>query len=344
MVLQALKVTVCSLWGNKKAPQTHEKASTVLLQLQLESRFLCISNRFFLFCLFFFNPCFRFDLLDQQTMPASRFFVMLYLVVIFVVSSRTGGAAAFPPAAAAVALRSESLRYHKISFSFPQSPLSSDPPHLSTLSSRLQLSCFLAFGLISYTTPDGLWSCSWQFSPNLDVITVEVTAQYDGWVSVGFSDSMTMDKTDYVIGWIDANSLLVIDDRYTNPTNSRYSPKTDTSLGGLDNLSNVAGQRVAVNGVVSTTISFSRQCVTDDEVFFCSWRCCCISLLNFFSLFFSSSLMFPSVTARCSCCLHMGLLEHLGARVHTPPAAEALSPSTCCSVPPSLGGGTQTSS
>ncbi len=82
-----------------------------------------------------------------------------------------------------------------------------------------------------------------------DNLTVVMSAETEGWVSVGFDPSRQMADANIIIGYVDDGEVFVRDDYGTGSV--RHG--ADVENGGVDNLSNVQGSEAG--GV--TTIRFT---------------------------------------------------------------------------------------
>lgn len=80
-------------------------------------------------------------------------------------------------------------------------------------------------------------------------LNVKVSTQTEGWVAVGFNPSRKMKDANIIIGFVE-NGTVTIEDHFGN---GQISHRSDTSLGGNDDVSNKAGTEV--NGV--TELSFT---------------------------------------------------------------------------------------
>ena len=96
-------------------------------------------------------------------------------------------------------------------------------------------------------TKDG-FTFSWRVSDvTMDIILEAPTM---GWVSVGFDPSKKMKDANYIIGSIDKNGTLTIQDNFGT---GHISHKPDEKLGGVDNITNKFGEEK--DG--KTTLKFS---------------------------------------------------------------------------------------
>jgi len=122
--------------------------------------------------------------------------------------------------------------------------------------------------IFSYASPDKKWQATWSLDANFDTITFSLQTTYNGYIGLGISNTGVMHDSDFVIGWIDSSTGEVqISDRYSDPSSitGEILPLNDTSLGGFDNLFNISGSRETVNGVETTSITFSRKTNTGDK-------------------------------------------------------------------------------
>lgn len=87
----------------------------------------------------------------------------------------------------------------------------------------------------------------WKFATTN--VTFEVVGQTTGWVAVGFEPTHAMKNANIIIGFVSNGAVTISDDFGTS--NENHSP--DTSISGIDNLSNVTGNETS--GV--TTIHFT---------------------------------------------------------------------------------------
>jgi hypothetical protein len=90
-----------------------------------------------------------------------------------------------------------------------------------------------------------------------DSIAFEVTAPTTGWVSIGFNPSRVMKDADFIIGYVE-NGKAVVRDQFGNGT---FSHKSDTDMGGSDDILEFGGSESGGK----TTLSFTIPIDSGDE-------------------------------------------------------------------------------
>lgn len=88
-------------------------------------------------------------------------------------------------------------------------------------------------------------------------LSFEVDAPTTGWIAVGFDPTRVMKDANFVIGYVQGNSV-VVKDQFGNGT---FSHKGDTELGGSDDIIESAGSEQAGR----TTIKFTIPIDSGDE-------------------------------------------------------------------------------
>eukprot|EP00026_Physarum_polycephalum_P002597 Phypoly_transcript_02604.p1 GENE.Phypoly_transcript_02604~~Phypoly_transcript_02604.p1 ORF type:complete len:907 (+),score=72.96 Phypoly_transcript_02604:3-2723(+) len=110
----------------------------------------------------------------------------------------------------------------------------------------------------SFTNDDGTYTLKWTIADN--AITLTITATTKGWLAVGFSHTAEMPNSDMYVGWIDPAGKITMTDRYA----TEYAmPSADTSMGGKNDVQNVARGTDGDTG--STSITFTRPLDTGDK-------------------------------------------------------------------------------
>ena len=108
----------------------------------------------------------------------------------------------------------------------------------------------------SYTIGNGQYSVEWQIVGS-DIL-FKMTAEVDGWISIGISDSPLMSGSDCYTGWVNKDGSAVILDTWSP---NRDLPPRDTDVGGTNDAVLIRGSQSGS----TTTITFKRPLKTNDK-------------------------------------------------------------------------------
>jgi len=106
----------------------------------------------------------------------------------------------------------------------------------------------------------GVFKASWDVVGN-NTLNVAIEAATTGWVAVGFSKTITMDSTDYVMGGYNSTSASTYGSDYFFNSTGPGCPQCAPVLDSANNLLTLSSSEN--NGV--TTLNFSRLLKTDDS-------------------------------------------------------------------------------
>jgi len=110
----------------------------------------------------------------------------------------------------------------------------------------------------TFTNSDQTYQATWSFTQTTITFTV-TAATGTGWVGIGFSSTPSMTDSDVYVGWLTAAGTAVVTDRYAT---AYAMPQEDTTMGGTNDVSNVAGSLTADG---RTSVTFTRPLVTSDK-------------------------------------------------------------------------------
>jgi len=103
-------------------------------------------------------------------------------------------------------------------------------------------------------TTDGI---TFEWSIEKKDITIQLSAETDGWVAIGFNPSEKMKDANFILGYVKRGKTVVADHFGI----TAHQHKSDKKLGGKENITNIEGHEK--DGI--TTISFSIPLDSGDE-------------------------------------------------------------------------------